>query len=540
MTMHPVLKVAGLTKSFVVHAHGDLALPVLRDVALAISPGECLALVGPSGAGKSTLLRSLYGNYRADTGSIRVHHDNAWTELVGAEPRTVLDVRRRTMGFVSQFLRVIPRVATVDVVAEPLLRLGADPAEARDRAEFLLSLLNIPQRLWPLPPGHLLGRRAAAGQHRALADRRLSDPAARRADRLARCRQPRPRRRADRPAPRCRQRPGRHLPRSRRARAFGQSSLRGFTMSTDQIFTNGRIVTRDAEFDGTVVVRDGQIVEVAPGRAACATAVDLEGDYLVPGLVELHTDNMEKHFAPRPGVQWPSIAAVMAHDTQIAAAGITTVFDSLSLGDVRGDTDRVKNRARMVEAICAGERAPAVARRASPAPALRDHARRRRAGGRPLDRPAAGRPDLDQRSHAGPAPVPRSGQAQAVLHRQVRHDRGAVRGLPGALPRSAQQERRPASPRDRGARPGAGPAARQPRRRDPRACRGSGRERHDHRRVPDHARGRASLARGRSRRSGRRAQPGAGRLALRQHRRHRPSCATGRPTSCRRTMCRRA
>ena len=124
-------------------------------------------------------------------------------------------------------------------------------------------------------------------------------------------------------------------------------------MSSDQIFTNGRIVTRDAEFDGTVVVRDGCIVEVAPGRAACATAIDLEGDYLVPGLVELHTDNMEKHFAPRPGVQWPSLAAVMAHDTQIAAAGITTVFDSLSLGDVRGDTDRVKNRARMVEAICA-------------------------------------------------------------------------------------------------------------------------------------------------------------------------------------------
>jgi alpha-D-ribose 1-methylphosphonate 5-triphosphate synthase subunit PhnL len=153
----PVLKVTGLTKSFVVHAHGDLALPVLRDVALAVSPGECLALIGPSGAGKSTLLRSLYGNYRADVGSIRVHHDNAWTELVDAEPRTVLDVRRRTMGFVSQFLRVIPRVATVDVVAEPLLRLGADPAEARDRAEFLLALLNIPQRLWQLPPATFSG-----------------------------------------------------------------------------------------------------------------------------------------------------------------------------------------------------------------------------------------------------------------------------------------------------------------------------------------------------------------------------------------------
>jgi alpha-D-ribose 1-methylphosphonate 5-triphosphate synthase subunit PhnL len=156
-TMQPVLKVSRLTKSFVVHAQGDLALPVLRDVCLAVSPGECLALVGPSGAGKSTLLRSLYGNYRADTGSIRVLHDGAWTELVEAEPRTVLDVRRRTMGFVSQFLRVIPRVATVDVVAEPLLRLGAGAAEARDRAQFLLALLNIPQRLWALPPATFSG-----------------------------------------------------------------------------------------------------------------------------------------------------------------------------------------------------------------------------------------------------------------------------------------------------------------------------------------------------------------------------------------------
>jgi alpha-D-ribose 1-methylphosphonate 5-triphosphate synthase subunit PhnL len=155
--MQPVLRVAGLAKSFVVHAHGDLALPVLRDVALAVSPGECLALVGPSGAGKSTLLRSLYGNYRADVGSIRVRHGDTWTELIGAEPRTVLDVRRRTMGFVSQFLRVIPRVATIDIVAEPLLRLGADPGAARDRAQFLLALLNIPHRLWQLPPATFSG-----------------------------------------------------------------------------------------------------------------------------------------------------------------------------------------------------------------------------------------------------------------------------------------------------------------------------------------------------------------------------------------------
>lgn len=121
---------------------------------------------------------------------------------------------------------------------------------------------------------------------------------------------------------------------------------------TETIFTNGRIVTADADFDGTVVVRDGRIVDVSPGRSQAAGAVDLEGDTLIPGLIELHTDNMEKHFAPRPGVKWPSVPAVMAHDTQIAAAGITTVFDSLALGDVRGDTDRVQNKERMIEAIC--------------------------------------------------------------------------------------------------------------------------------------------------------------------------------------------
>ena len=159
--MLPVLHVSGLNKSFVMHARssvgGDLALPVLRDVALSVAPGECLALVGPSGAGKSTLLRSLYGNYRADTGSIRVHHHDDWTELVGAEPRVMLDVRRHTMGFVSQFLRVIPRVACVDVVAEPMLRLGAEPEEARRRAEFLLGVLGIPSRLWSLPPATFSG-----------------------------------------------------------------------------------------------------------------------------------------------------------------------------------------------------------------------------------------------------------------------------------------------------------------------------------------------------------------------------------------------
>jgi alpha-D-ribose 1-methylphosphonate 5-triphosphate diphosphatase len=123
-------------------------------------------------------------------------------------------------------------------------------------------------------------------------------------------------------------------------------------MSVESIFTNARVVTVDGEFAGTVAVKDGRIVKVDAGRSHVAGALDLDGDYLLPGLVELHTDNLEKHFAPRPGVKWPSISAMMAHDTQIAAAGITTVFDSLALGDVRGETDRTLNRERMVGAIC--------------------------------------------------------------------------------------------------------------------------------------------------------------------------------------------
>jgi alpha-D-ribose 1-methylphosphonate 5-triphosphate synthase subunit PhnL len=161
-----MLRVSGLQKSFVMHARGtvggDLALPVLKDVDLEVRPGECLALVGPSGAGKSTLLRSLYGNYRPQAGSIQVRHRDAqgeekWVEFVNAEPRVILDVRRHTMGFVSQFLRVIPRVGAVDVVAEPMIRLGASPDEARRKAEFLLGLLGIPERLWTLPPATFSG-----------------------------------------------------------------------------------------------------------------------------------------------------------------------------------------------------------------------------------------------------------------------------------------------------------------------------------------------------------------------------------------------
>ena len=152
-----LLEARGLAKRFTLHMQGGVDIPVFDDATLAVRGGECLVLAGPSGTGKSTLLRCLYGNYLAQAGSIRVHHRGQPVELVGAEPRVVLDVRRVTLGYVSQFLRVIPRVATLDLVMEPLRARGVANDEARARAESLLARLNIPRTLWSLAPATFSG-----------------------------------------------------------------------------------------------------------------------------------------------------------------------------------------------------------------------------------------------------------------------------------------------------------------------------------------------------------------------------------------------
>jgi len=128
---------------------------VLRHVDLDVFEGECIALVGPSGAGKSTLLRSLYGNYRAGGGHIYVQHDDEIVDLANASPREVVQVRARTLGYVSQFLRVVPRVPALEIVAEAARDL--DRAEARKLAAEFLLMLNIPRRLHALPPATFSG-----------------------------------------------------------------------------------------------------------------------------------------------------------------------------------------------------------------------------------------------------------------------------------------------------------------------------------------------------------------------------------------------
>ncbi|HUG58525.1 MAG TPA: alpha-D-ribose 1-methylphosphonate 5-triphosphate diphosphatase [Candidimonas sp.] len=122
-------------------------------------------------------------------------------------------------------------------------------------------------------------------------------------------------------------------------------------MPAEQIFTNARVVTATDVFTGTVAVRDGLIHDVSRGRSSLAQAEDLQGDYLMPGLIELHTDNLEKYMNPRPGVDWPSASAVLAHDAQVVSAGITTVFDALSIGDVNPKGNRLQQLPVMLKAI---------------------------------------------------------------------------------------------------------------------------------------------------------------------------------------------
>jgi alpha-D-ribose 1-methylphosphonate 5-triphosphate synthase subunit PhnL len=148
----PALEIRGLGKAFTLHVQGGVTLPVLKDVSLSVHPGECVVLADPSGAGKSTLLRAVYGNYLAQAGHILVRHRERVVDMVGTPPRLVLEIRRHTIGYVSQFLRVIPRVPTDQVVAGALRARGVAAAEALERARVVLTRLRIPERLWALSP----------------------------------------------------------------------------------------------------------------------------------------------------------------------------------------------------------------------------------------------------------------------------------------------------------------------------------------------------------------------------------------------------
>lgn len=143
-----MIHVENVSKTFTLYNQNGAVIEVVSRANLDVHSGECVALTGVSGSGKSTLMRMIFGNYLAASGQITVDG----VRIVGASPREIIALRRHRLGYVSQFLRVVPRVSTLDVVSEPLLRVGTPEVEAHDRAKDLLARLRIPEPLWSLSP----------------------------------------------------------------------------------------------------------------------------------------------------------------------------------------------------------------------------------------------------------------------------------------------------------------------------------------------------------------------------------------------------
>src|ERR1700731_1167009 len=150
--MSAVLELRNAGKSFTMHLQDGLRLPVVAGVDFSVEAGQCVVLAGPSGAGKSSILKMIFGNYRCDSGQILTRHGDATVDVARAEPRRILSLRQTVMGYVSQFLRAVPRVPALDVVAEPLVAEPGSRGQARAQAAALLHRLAIPERLWQGPP----------------------------------------------------------------------------------------------------------------------------------------------------------------------------------------------------------------------------------------------------------------------------------------------------------------------------------------------------------------------------------------------------
>ena len=147
-----LLHAHNLYKGFTLHNQGGIHFPVLEGVSLTVQPGDCVALMGTSGSGKSTFMRSLYANYRVEQGEIWLKHQGEWKDLVTCQAHELMAIRRHTLGYVSQFLRVIPRVPAIEVAAEPLIEWGVEPERAKEKVRSLFRRLNLPERLWALSP----------------------------------------------------------------------------------------------------------------------------------------------------------------------------------------------------------------------------------------------------------------------------------------------------------------------------------------------------------------------------------------------------
>jgi alpha-D-ribose 1-methylphosphonate 5-triphosphate synthase subunit PhnL len=147
-----MLNVENLSKQFTLHQQGGVQIPVIQNLSFSVDRGEAVAITGLSGRGKSSLLKLIYGSYIATSGSIEILQEPDWLDVTQLAPRQMMEVRNKTIGYVTQFLRVIPRIPTLDIVAEPLINRGIEVSDALLRAQHLLTQLNIPEKLWSLSP----------------------------------------------------------------------------------------------------------------------------------------------------------------------------------------------------------------------------------------------------------------------------------------------------------------------------------------------------------------------------------------------------
>lgn len=146
----PILTLINLHKDFIFHHQGGTRLTVLDNFYMKFYPSSAGILTGPSGVGKSTLLRMIYAGYSTPKGKILIRHKGETVDMATAPPALVYDIRRHTVGYVSQFLRVVPRVSALDTVIEPLVARGTAESKAKIRGKELLDRLRIPENLWAL------------------------------------------------------------------------------------------------------------------------------------------------------------------------------------------------------------------------------------------------------------------------------------------------------------------------------------------------------------------------------------------------------
>jgi len=148
--LNSILTIINIYKDFIFHHQQGTRLQVLNNFSMEFFPGQATILTGPSGSGKSTLLRMMYAVYRTEKGKILVKHKKKFVDIATAQPSVIYEIRQETIGYVSQFLRVLPRVSALDTVIEPLIARKMDPQKAVEKGKEMLSRLRIPQNLWHL------------------------------------------------------------------------------------------------------------------------------------------------------------------------------------------------------------------------------------------------------------------------------------------------------------------------------------------------------------------------------------------------------